>query len=74
MKVGIYGGEAFPIYSVCKDGFSEIEVDEETLARWKHIFQEFEEMQKSIVQTLEEQGHADQIWFDSDWSGFNLDE
>lgn len=44
MKVSIYGREAFPVYVVHQDGFYDIEIDEETLKRWKNVFEAFEMM------------------------------
>ncbi len=66
------GGEAFPVYEIHKDGFQEIEIDEETLKKWKHVFNEFENMQKDIIQALEDHGH--EAWARGAYNGFQLDD
>jgi hypothetical protein len=71
MKVGIYGGEGFPIYSVHSDGFTEIEVDVETLKRWKHAFQLFTQVQQEITREMNKQGEGDKIWAGGIWDGFD---
>jgi hypothetical protein len=70
MKVGIYGGEAFPVYEVHTDGFAEIEVDEDTLKKWKEVFYKFHEVQCDIVAHMKAQGHADKVWANGMWYGF----
>jgi len=72
MKVGIYGGEAFPVYSVHTNGFAEIEVDEDTLKRWQKVFDSFHEVQCEIVARMKEQGHSDKVWSHNMWYGFCL--
>lgn len=77
MKISIYGGEAFPVYSVYpKDAaFAEIEVSEETLQRWRDAFMAFSSAQREIIQTLEVQGKGELTWIDgSSWDGFFIDE
>ena len=70
MKIGVYGGEAFPVYSIHNDGFTEIDVDECILERWKEAFNAFEAVQEEIVSAMEEQGKGDKVWHGGTWSGF----
>lgn len=70
MKIGVYGGEAFPIYEIHEDGFSEIEVDEKTLHRWKLAFDTFEKVQQEIIDKLRDQNHD--TWSQEAWNGFNI--
>lgn len=72
MKIGIYSGEAFPIYEIHYDGFDEIEVDADTLQRWKTAFDQFSAIQKEITEQLRKQGFADNIWFQGIWNGFKI--
>lgn len=72
MKIGIYGGEAFPVYQIWSDGFSEIDVDEETLARWRSVFEEFSAVQQEITEKMEEQGQGHNVWSHGIWDGFRL--
>lgn len=74
MKIGIYGGEAFPVYEIYTKGFTEIEVEKGRLERWKHAFDLFETVQQEIVQHLEVQGRADKVWANGNWIGFHVNE
>lgn len=71
MKIGIYGGEGFPIYEIYSNGFSEIEVDDDTFKRWQKVFDQFSSVQEEIKQELKKQGKGDKVW-DSDWCGIHL--
>lgn len=71
IKVGIYGGEAFPVYSVHSDGFTEIEVDEDILKRWKVIFAAFSLAQDEIICELRKQGKGHKVWSGDFWEGFS---
>lgn len=73
MQVGIYGGEAFPIYSVGTIWNDKIEVDDETLRRWKKAFEDFTTVQEEIVDQLNKQDKEDRVWFGGVWSGFNIE-
>lgn len=74
MKVGVYGGEAFPVYEIYKDGFTEIEVPEETLASWQETFDAFQRMQNEIVAIMEKQGFGDRVWSSNGtFNGFHLE-
>ena len=55
MKVKIYGGEAFPTYSVESMLGESVEVDLETLKRWKKVSLDYEQMQKEIIEVLKAQ-------------------
>lgn len=72
MKIGIYGGEAFPVYEIHgADMFDQIEVDDITLAKWKLAFDNFSKVQEEIIARLKEHGHS--TWWDGDpWEGFHL--
>lgn len=72
MKISIYGGEAFPIYEIHKDGYTVIEVDKETLERWRQAFEAFSKVQEEIVDALGQQGASDKIWFGGTWDGYKL--
>jgi ribosomal protein S16 len=71
MKLGIYGGEAFPVYEVHKEGFDEIEIDEETANRWRQAFAQFSQAQEEIIQELEKQGIGS--WPNGAWYGFHVE-
>lgn len=63
MKVGIYSGEAFPIYSVHHpDVFSRIDVPVETLIRWKSAFEQFKLIQEEIIEEMKNQGQGNNVW------------
>jgi hypothetical protein len=74
MKISIYGGEAFPIYEVhmSDDDRPNIEIDQETLERWRKVFEEFSKVQQEITQKLREQDKEDYIWYHHHWEGFHL--
>lgn len=77
MKVYIYGGEAFPVYEVSASDENDkynIEVDAETLKRWRAAFENFSLVQDEIVAQLEKQGKGNQVWAGGTWTGFNLEE
>lgn len=73
MKVGIYGGEAFPVYTVSSQWSTQIEIDIETVKRWRDAFAAFSKSQEEIILELRKQGHADQVWDGDEWYGFNLE-
>lgn len=77
IKVDIYGGEAFPIYSVyLVDKYSNaiIEIDEETFDRWKEAFERFAVIQQEIIDEMKKQGHDSRIWTGRVWSdGFTAE-
>ena len=76
MKVSIYGGEGFPLYEIYPYDetplFSNIEVDEKTLERWRQAFDNFSKVQKEITEHLENQNQSDKVWANGIWNGFNL--
>ena len=77
MKISISDGEGFPIYEVhseeCSDVYSEIEIDEATLERWKNMFNAFENMQQEIIDKLNEQGKGDRVWSNhGTFNGFHM--
>jgi len=74
MKVAIYGGEGFPIYSVHSDGFEdeEIDIDEETLKRWKVAFDNFTKIQNEIIKKLNSED-KDYWSCHSAWEGFDVE-
>jgi len=72
MKIGIYGGEAFPVYEILSEAASEIDVDEETLARWRITFEAFAAVQQEIIDKMKEQGQGHNVWANGLWNGFNL--
>jgi len=77
MKILIYGGEAFPIYEIHRydDVDSELttlDVDQETISKWKVAFDNFSKVQEEIVQEMEKQGKGDKVWFQRTWEGFHL--
>jgi hypothetical protein len=78
MKVDIYGGEAFPIYSVFRHteetNWTIIEVPPETLKRWKQAFDDFEKAQEEIVSELESQGRGEEVWAGRIWGGWEAGE
>ena len=65
MKINIYGGEAFPVYSIQRHheptNYPILEVSTEVLKRWKSAFDTFSTVQEEIVKQLEEQGHGNQV-------------
>jgi hypothetical protein len=73
MKIGIYGGEAFPVYEIHEEGFTEIEVTEETLKRWQSVCAEFVDMQEEIIECMKAQGHSDEIWSNGIYDPFKID-
>jgi len=76
MKICIMSGEAFPIYTVQSRLIGDegiIEVDQETLERWKVAFENFSKAQEEIVEHLETQGFKDQVWSAYGiWYGYHI--
>jgi hypothetical protein len=72
MKIGVYSGEAFPIYSVYEEwSGSNIEVDAETFLRWKKVFDDFAAVQEEICDQLRLNDKSEKIWAGGTWSGFD---
>lgn len=74
MKVGIYGGEAFPIYEVFPDGWAEIDVPAEKVEKWREAFKKFAEAQEEIVAELKRNGKERYVWSNPEWDGFHIPE
>ena len=76
MKICIMSGEAFPIYEIQSRLISDegvIEVDQETLEKWKVAFENFSKAQEEIVEHLEKQNQADQVWSANGiWCGYHI--
>jgi hypothetical protein len=76
MKICIMSGEAFPIYEIQSREIGDegiIEVDQETLERWRVAFENFSKAQEEIVEHLETQGFKDQVWSANGiWYGYHI--